>query len=291
MPNNILSCKKEDFFHLAETILQQGNCIRFRAEGRSMWPSIRSGDIIKVSPDTDDITVGDIILYRSRENTAVVHRVVKRDSRNILTRGDSSLDLDMPIINEQVLGKVVEIEKRGLHIRYILSEILHYIQGFRLYGALAKIILKPKDIIIEQTIEKDSDGSGDSLERGGKTTLKWTAKKGNLVAGSVDLFPLEEEKKTHNSVWIMSSLWVHYRYRRIGLGKRLTKEVLDYLNNIGANEVRLSVLPSNKAAIRMYEYLGFMITADNHHNPEFEKLIHLKKDVKDPSCHTSQIRN
>lgn len=256
-----------------------------------MSPSIRSGDIVEVGPVTDEITLGDIILYRSRENTAVVHRVVKRDSRNILTRGDSSLDLDMPIINEQVLGKVVEIEKRGLHIRHILSEIMHCIQGFRLYGALAKIILKPKDIIIEQTIEKDSDGSGDSLERGGKTTLKWTAKKGNLVVGSIDLFPLEEEEKAHNSVWIMSSLWVHYRYRRIGLGKRLTKEVLDYLNNISANEVRLSVLPSNKAAIRMYENLGFMITADNHCNPEFEELIHFKKDVKNPSCHTPKIRN
>ena len=129
------------------------------------------------------------------------------------------------------------------------------------------------------------------LGGGGKTTLKWTAKKGNLVAGSVDLFPLEEEEKDNNLVWIMSSLWVHYRYRRIGLGKRLTKEVLDYLNNIGANEVRLSVLPSNKAAIRMYENLGFMITIDNHHNPEFEELIHFKKDVKDTSCHTPKIRN
>lgn len=51
MSDNILSCSNGDFFNLAEIILQQGNCIRFRAEGRSMSPSIRNGDIIKVSPD------------------------------------------------------------------------------------------------------------------------------------------------------------------------------------------------------------------------------------------------
>jgi len=86
MSNNILSCKKDDFFYLAKTILKQGNYIKFRAKGRSMSPSIRNGDILEVGPAIDDITPGDIILYRSRENTPVVHRVIKiNESGGILT--------------------------------------------------------------------------------------------------------------------------------------------------------------------------------------------------------------
>ena len=149
MVNNILSCGKKDFSYLAETILKQGNCIRFKAKGWSMLPSIRSGDIVAVSPITDGITSGDIILYRSKENTPVVHRVIKKnESGGILTKGDSSLDFDSPITNEQVLGKVIDVERRGINIRHFLGKILRKVQGFRLYGKLAKVTLKPKNVII-----------------------------------------------------------------------------------------------------------------------------------------------
>jgi len=67
MVNNILSCGKKDFSCLAETILKQGNSIRFKAKGLSMLPSIRNGDIVAVSPITDEITHGDIILYRQKK--------------------------------------------------------------------------------------------------------------------------------------------------------------------------------------------------------------------------------
>lgn len=278
MSNNILSCNKEDFSYLAETILKQGNCIRFRAEGGSMSPSIRNGDIIEVSPDIDDITSGDIILYRSKENMPVVHRVIKKNEiGSILTKGDSSLDFDNPVTDEQVLGKVIEVEKRGLNIRHVLGRILRQVQGFSLYGIFAKVILKPKNVIIEQTAVK---------EEAGEVILNWSAKKGRRLIGYIDLSPLLE--KDNNPVWIMSSLWVHYGYRKIGIGKRLVKEVLGYLKITGADEVGLYVLPSNMVAINLYKSLGFGI-ADNNHG--FKDHIYLIKDVKDPSRHTPKIRN
>ncbi len=106
-----------------------------------MSPSIRNGDIIEVSPAIEDITTGDIILYRSKENTPVVHRVIKNNAcGGILTKGDSSLIFDSPITSEQVLGRVIGIESKGLNIRHILSGILRRMQVFRLYGIFAKII-------------------------------------------------------------------------------------------------------------------------------------------------------
>ena len=278
MVNNILSCGKKDFSYLAETILKQGNCIRFKAKGWSMLPSIRSGDIVAVSPITDEITHGDIILYRSKENTPVVHRVIKKsEGGGILTKGDSSLNFDSPITNEQVLGKVIEVERRGINIRHILGKILRKVQGLRLYSKLAKVILKPKNIIIEQSAVNDEGG----------IVLNWAIQKGKRVIGYVDLSPLHEKDK--NSVWIMTGLKVHYKYRRLNLGKKLVKEVLHYLNKIGADEVRLYVSPSNISAVMLYKKLGFTITDDATNNPPFKNFIYLKKNVKDTSCHTSQI--
>src|SRR3989338_7975835 len=185
MSNNILSCNKEDFSYLAETILKQGNCIRFRAEGRSMSPSIRNGDIIEVGPDIDDITPGDIILYRSKENTPVVHRVIKiNESIGILTKGDSSLSFDNPITHEHVLGRVIEVKKSGLNFRHVLSRILHRVQGFRLYSKLSKIMLRPENVTVEQSTIKDESG---------EVVLNWSAKKGNSVIGHVDLSPNTEK--------------------------------------------------------------------------------------------------
>ncbi|HAP67285.1 MAG TPA: signal peptidase I [Nitrospinae bacterium] len=278
MVNNILSCGKKDFSCLAETILKQGNSIRFKAKGLSMLPSIRNGDIVAVSPITDEITHGDIILYRSKENTPVVHRVIKKsEGGGILTKGDSSLNFDSPITNEQVLGKVIEVERRGINIRHILGKILRKVQGLRLYSKLAKVILKPKNIIIEQSAVNDEGG----------IVLNWAIQKGKRVIGYVDLSPLHEKDK--NSVWIMTGLKVHYKYRRLNLGKKLVKEVLHYLNKIGADEVRLYVSPSNISAVMLYKKLGFTITDDATNNPPFKNFIYLKKNVKETSCHTSQI--
>ena len=273
MSNNILSCNKEDFSYLAETILKQGNCIRFRAEGRSMSPSIRNGDIIEVGPDIDDITPGDIILYRSKENTPVVHRVIKiNESIGILTKGDSSLSFDNPITHEHVLGRVIEVKKSGLNFRHVLSRILRQVQGLRLYNIFAKVILKPENVKIEQSAERDEAG---------QVTLHWSVKKDKRLVGHVDLSPNIEKD---NSVWIMSSLWVHYRYRKIGIGKRLVKEVLVYLKNRGADEVGLYVSPSNIAAINLYKGFGFEI-ADNNHG--FKDHIYLNNSLprKDTENH------
>lgn len=239
-----------------------------------MSPFIKNRDIIEIGPDIDDITPGDIILYRSKENTPVVHRVIKiNESGGILTKGDSSLSFDNPITHEHVLGRVIEVKKSGLNFRHVLSRILRQVQGLRLYSIFAKVILKLENVKIEQSAERDEAG---------QVYLKLSAIKGKRIIGYVDLSPLSE--KLNNQVWIMSSLWVHYRYRKIGIGKRLIKEVLGYLKNIGADEVGLYVSHSNTAAINLYKSFGFEIADDNH---GFKDHIYLNNSLprKDTENH------
>ena len=116
--------------------------------------------------------------------------------------------------------------------------------------------------------------------------LRWIAKKRGRIVGGVDLSPLEEQGDK-NSAWIISSLHIHYKYRRLGLGEKLVKETICYLNRIGADEVGLYVSPSNTSAIKLYKKLGFAIVNKIPHNSVFKEFIYLRKYVKDASVYTS----
>ncbi len=62
---------------LTTELLRQGTTVRFRPSGRSMYPSIREGELVTVEPVVaSDVTLGDIVLYRS-EMGVIAHRVIQ----------------------------------------------------------------------------------------------------------------------------------------------------------------------------------------------------------------------
>lgn len=109
--------------HLSHTVLKEigfsllaeGKTIRVKAEGLSMYPSIKPGSVIFIEPLNKNIrpVPGEIIAWK-REAGFVVHRLVgsfeKDNSEFIVTRGDSSLAEDEPVISEQIAGKVIRVE-------------------------------------------------------------------------------------------------------------------------------------------------------------------------------------
>lgn len=109
--------------HLSHTVLKEigfsllaeGKTIRVKAEGLSMYPSIKPGSVIFIEPLPKGIlpVPGEIIAWK-REAGFVVHRLVgsfeKDNSEFIVTRGDSSLAEDEPVISEQIAGKVIRVE-------------------------------------------------------------------------------------------------------------------------------------------------------------------------------------
>jgi signal peptidase I len=103
---------------LSTELLGRGKCVRFRAPGRSMYPTIRENEAITVEPVApQDVKVGDIILYRS-EQSVVAHRVMrietgKGDTLRFILREDTLGTLDAPVEAEEVLGKVVSVERAG----------------------------------------------------------------------------------------------------------------------------------------------------------------------------------
>ncbi len=109
------------FLCLSGDLLRQGLPIRFRAEGRSMWPAIRSGEPITVEPvDTSRVRVGDILLCL-RGSGPIAHRVERIDRSGgrpatFTLRGDASLTSDAPVEEAAILGRVTGVERDGLWV-------------------------------------------------------------------------------------------------------------------------------------------------------------------------------
>ena len=110
---------------LTTELLSQGATVRFRPSGRSMYPSIREGELITVEPvKASDVKLADIVLYRS-ERGPIAHRVVGSSptqssvlsSHHFLLLGDASLSCDQPVEAHQILGRVVRVQRNGRSIQ------------------------------------------------------------------------------------------------------------------------------------------------------------------------------
>jgi signal peptidase len=129
--NTLRNDDTEVFAEMIEEVLNRGHSIRFRAPGDSMYPTICNGDFITVIPiKSPSITNGDIILYQHRSGVTA-HRVISilkrsalqgpqdRSSSGMLEfilRGDAAIESDAPVRSEQILGKVISIERNGHRI-------------------------------------------------------------------------------------------------------------------------------------------------------------------------------
>ncbi len=104
------------FAYLSGDLLSLGLGVRFRVPGTSMHPTIRHGDLITVEPVSPaNLERGDIILYRLQDSF-IAHRIVSIEERNgcgltLILRGDAAVSDDSPVKPEQVLGKVVCLER------------------------------------------------------------------------------------------------------------------------------------------------------------------------------------
>lgn len=107
-----------DFLRLSRDIFEKGKSVRFKAKGWSMRPFIRDGDFIVVSPvENSTIKRGDVVLYSAAGDKVMVHRLIgkyKRKGRTaVLIKGDATLSPPEKIDIQNVLGKVVAIERNG----------------------------------------------------------------------------------------------------------------------------------------------------------------------------------
>lgn len=77
----------------------------------------------------------------------------------------------------------------------------------------------------------------------------------------------------------ISNIAVHPDFRRMGVGESVLRQVLSQLKKEGAKYVSLEVRPSNMAAIKLYNKLGFDILGirkDYYRNPPEHAVVMAK---------------
>lgn len=114
------------FTDVTTGLLRQGYGVRFYAKGWSMYPTIKDGEMITVEPVVpSQVKQGDILLHHNGRGV-IAHRVVRIARKKVLLnpqdsvlgtvfilRGDASSTCDEPVEADQVLGKVVSVERDG----------------------------------------------------------------------------------------------------------------------------------------------------------------------------------
>lgn len=117
--------------HLFQTLIEiwreSGKISRIKFVGQSMEPKIKSMDVLFVDHKIDEIKTGDIVVFRHQHcNKLVAHRVIKIYSkdgnRRFLTKGDAPGGLDNSIGEDQLIGKVVWIERQGAMISFQVEQ-------------------------------------------------------------------------------------------------------------------------------------------------------------------------
>jgi hypothetical protein len=105
---------------LAEDVLRFFGTLRFSATGWSMLPTVWSADTLVVERiSSDRFGVGDIALV-GRDGRLCAHRVVSlpqgSGDRFWITQGDAMTRPDRPVVEGELLGRVLEIIRSGKSI-------------------------------------------------------------------------------------------------------------------------------------------------------------------------------
>ncbi|MCQ6277203.1 hypothetical protein JMM81_20220 [Bacillus sp. V3B] len=101
---------------LLKNALKRDGFIQLPAVGDSMFPFIRQDDLCRFEVcDPSRLKKGQIILFYSQTGQLVAHRFYyRKDIRSVLHfvfKGDTNLGFDLPVQADQLIGKLMIIEK------------------------------------------------------------------------------------------------------------------------------------------------------------------------------------
>lgn len=89
-----------------------GGSLELRILSSSMWPTIRPAERVRVTPvGTRQLRRGEVVLVQLG-GRPTVHRI-RRVGDEITTQGDAARSPDPPLSKNDVLGRVVAVERHG----------------------------------------------------------------------------------------------------------------------------------------------------------------------------------
>ena len=115
MKKDIKNMDSNDKFFNIEQLLRDGNTIKIKPQGYSMYPLFFPDRDEAVIEPVDPATLrrGDVALYRRRESILVLHRIWKIRGQSFYMVGDNQTEIEGPLEADQFLGKLCAFVHNG----------------------------------------------------------------------------------------------------------------------------------------------------------------------------------
>ena len=107
-----------DLYPVMKEVLDAGGTANFNPHGTSMLPMLHDdGDRVVLKKPDGELKKYDLPLYRRKNGAFVLHRVVRKPENGVYTMcGDNQWALERGITQDQIIGVVVEFERKGKKI-------------------------------------------------------------------------------------------------------------------------------------------------------------------------------
>ncbi|MBQ3938642.1 MAG: S24/S26 family peptidase [Clostridia bacterium] len=116
-----------------EQVIERDGKLVYTTHGFSMWPMLASkGDVVIVEKAPRQLKKYDVALYRTPDRY-VLHRVIGRDEKGYIFRGDNNFFKEFGVRETQIVGVLTEFVHKGKKHR--TADF-----GYRLYARLWNFI-------------------------------------------------------------------------------------------------------------------------------------------------------
>lgn len=110
--------------------ISEGCSVTISGCGDSMEPFIQNGKdsiVLERIPDEKKVRLGEIYLYRRQNGRYAIHRVYKKNKRNVAMLGDSQLFIEKDVPKENLIAIVTKVIKKHKTVDCIAtSNVLKY---------------------------------------------------------------------------------------------------------------------------------------------------------------------
>jgi signal peptidase len=106
----------KETMQLISNVIQRYGGVDLPAQGNSMFPFIREGDICRFNLCNGSLLKrGDIVLYHALSGRLIAHRLYQLKSIHnqlyYVFKGDTNHGLDEPVCEDQLIGKLICVQK------------------------------------------------------------------------------------------------------------------------------------------------------------------------------------
>ena len=126
-----------------EQLLKQGDVIRIKPQGTSMYPLFVPGrdEACIERTDFSSLKRGDVILYRRDKSILVLHRIWKITNNSFYMVGDNQTEIEGPLRADQVRGKLTAFVHNGKFVLHLLYGFF-YVPSVLVFGNLCHFYAK-----------------------------------------------------------------------------------------------------------------------------------------------------